>query len=158
MSIAPGLHNKASSTAVPTVIVVSSVEATTFPHETIVTTAPLAVATNQAFFNFTLSAALTSTYVVQAHAAPLIAAAKFVAAAASLAPFNTFPAVVQIEATYVNVTHAIVIASVATTVSNVIVLDVLILLDTYTLYPPNVPAYPFLNVKSAKLNHLSATV
>ena len=50
------------------------------------------------------------------------------------------------------------IASVATTVSNVIVFVVLTLFDTYTLYHPNVPAYPFLNVKSAKLNHLSATV
>ena len=99
MSIAPGLHNKACSSAVPIVIVLSSVDITTFPHDTIVITAPLADATIPAFFNFALFAAVISTYVVPAPAAPLIAAAKFVAAAASLAPFNTFPAVVQIEAT-----------------------------------------------------------
>jgi len=52
----------------------------------------------------------------------LIAAAKLVKAAASLAPLRTLPAVLPIEATKVNVTPATVIASVATTVEKLIVL------------------------------------
>ena len=82
----------------------------------------------------------------------MIAAAKLVKAAASLAPLRTLPALDPIEATKVKVTHATVIASVATTVEKLIVLLWNTLFEEYTLYPAKFPAYPFFKAKSAKLN------
>jgi hypothetical protein len=82
----------------------------------------------------------------------LIAAAKLANAAASLAPFNTLPAVVPIDATKVNLTPATVISSVATTEEKLIVLLWNTLFEEYTLYPAKFPAYPFLRARSANEN------
>ena len=57
-----------------------------------------------------------------------------------------------------NVTPAITISSVATTLEKLIVLLCFTLLDEYTLYPAKFPAYPFFKAKSANENQSCATV
>ena len=155
-SIAPGRQSNAWHSSAPTVIVVSGVETNTSPA--VVKTPVLPSKLALTFFNLALSAADNSTYVVPAPAHPLIAAAKLVKAAASLAPFNTLPGVDPIELTKVNLTPPTVISSVATTEEKLIVLVCSTLLDEYTLYPAKFPAYPFFKAKSARLNQSCATV
>ena len=120
-SIAPGLHNIAWHSSFPTVIVESSVDTATSPAVVRTHVVPLRLTLFP--FNLALSEAEISTYVVPAPVHPLTAAAKLAKAAASSLPFNTVLGVVEREDTNVNVTPPIVIASVATTLEKLILLE-----------------------------------